>query len=245
MRRRGFTLVELLVVVGIIAVLVALLFPTLAAAREKARAVQCASNLRQVLMGLDLYEAAYQRFPMWASDSYGFLSPPPAPEGRRKTWVDALIDNRFLTGINLKDAQFGVLGCPSVDDNRRQLDRVRLWTSYCPDYGYNHNVHWITELRPGSTEYDFSFHGHRSHMAKNATRKVMLTETWARDIYAVAREDRTIEVTVTPLGHGNLLSGGGDWNSTGGTLMDFRHMNGRAINVAYMAGNVELLTRRP
>jgi prepilin-type N-terminal cleavage/methylation domain-containing protein/prepilin-type processing-associated H-X9-DG protein len=49
--RRAFTLVELLVVVGIVAVLVALLLPSLAKAREQTRRTHCASNLRQVSLG--------------------------------------------------------------------------------------------------------------------------------------------------------------------------------------------------
>ncbi|MEE9403700.1 MAG: type II secretion system protein [Algisphaera sp.] len=59
-RRSGFTLIELLVVLGIIGLLISLLMPALGKARNEARAVACASNLRQVGIGLASYIADHK-----------------------------------------------------------------------------------------------------------------------------------------------------------------------------------------
>ena len=58
--RRGFTLVELLVVIGVIAVLLGLLFPALGRAREAARTTVCLSNLRQITQAAVMYTSDHE-----------------------------------------------------------------------------------------------------------------------------------------------------------------------------------------
>lgn len=65
MRHRAFTLIELLVVIAIIAILAAILFPVFAQAREKARQTVCLSNVRQLTLGVTMYQQDYdERFPI-------------------------------------------------------------------------------------------------------------------------------------------------------------------------------------
>jgi len=61
--RRGFTLVELLVVIAVVSVLVALLLPAIQAARESARRAVCQSNLRQVGLALTAFHEAQKSYP--------------------------------------------------------------------------------------------------------------------------------------------------------------------------------------
>ena len=69
---RGFTLVELLVVIGIIAVLIGMLMPALQAARKQALDAQCKSNMRQIGVALQIY----------ANEWRGWLYPPELGAGR-------------------------------------------------------------------------------------------------------------------------------------------------------------------
>jgi prepilin-type N-terminal cleavage/methylation domain-containing protein/prepilin-type processing-associated H-X9-DG protein len=116
----GFTLVELLVVIGIIAILIGILLPSLSKARKQARTVQCASNLRQIGMAVHNY----------ASDNKGYMIPTvvwgngapdgPAPGATNKDdeWAWLLVAGGYIPDQNIGPAsepsQKTVLVCPEV-----------------------------------------------------------------------------------------------------------------------------------
>lgn len=112
-RRHAFTLVELLVVIGIIAVLVAVLLPVLANARESAKATQCMNNLRQIGQCQAVYlnetKGVYYLPAYWGwtkANPPWIASPPPAgsdPAYPRQWWYQNYFMTRFF-GVKAIDS---------------------------------------------------------------------------------------------------------------------------------------------
>jgi prepilin-type N-terminal cleavage/methylation domain-containing protein len=131
----GFTLVELLVVIGIIALLVAILLPALSRSREQATRTQCASNIRQWGIAYHMYANANRNsFPY-----NGKADPPWCPErGQHLSW-NSSISQQFFQDYLLK--------------NRTLSDRERDNILFCPSQEWHREPGNDPDLRRGLVGY--------------------------------------------------------------------------------------------
>jgi len=117
--RNAFTLVELLVVIGIIAALIAILLPALNRARRAAYAVQCASNMRQIAAGLLMYINANKGVNPPAMISKGAAGDP-YPDGW--FWAAELMHQKYVNAPNILKAS---------DPGKLFFERESVFT--CPE----------------------------------------------------------------------------------------------------------------
>ncbi|MDD5698575.1 MAG: type II secretion system protein [Victivallaceae bacterium] len=159
--KQCFTIIELLVVIGVIAILVSILLPALNRAREKARQIQCAGNLKQIGSAVALYVDDYSGwFPI--SNDNGTI------------WAQAIapyLSINFPVGVNSNYSK-GIFICPS--DQTPQIVNV---SGHNPDYvtvsyGYNSNLQGASLAH----SYD-NWSRQKNSQVKNPSHKVFFADS--------------------------------------------------------------------
>jgi prepilin-type N-terminal cleavage/methylation domain-containing protein/prepilin-type processing-associated H-X9-DG protein len=135
-RRRAFTLIELLIVVGIIAVLIALLLPAIQAAREQARRTQCVNNLLQLGLAMGNYASTHAVLPPGVVNESGPILN--VPHGYHHGWAVQILpfigQNNIYSKFNMQDSVYAASNVTARE--------VHIATFLCPSDG-----------RPGPISY--------------------------------------------------------------------------------------------
>jgi prepilin-type N-terminal cleavage/methylation domain-containing protein/prepilin-type processing-associated H-X9-DG protein len=178
--KRGFTLVELLVVIAIIGVLVALLLPAVQAARESARRMSCASNLRQMGLAMLNYHDQNQVFPM------GVLNTTPnATNGATGNWTWPARILPFIEQSGLYSVlNVGIGNAPSATASTpiSQAVRTPIPIYMCPS-------------DPGDPKQFNRFLNGYAKLNYPATKPMVMWRDWATDAGYPNRSTRLVDVT--------------------------------------------------
>jgi prepilin-type N-terminal cleavage/methylation domain-containing protein len=154
-RARAFTLVELLVVIGIIAVLVAILLPSLNKARQAAESVQCLSNLKQLYLATMFY----------ANDMQGYF--PACPYGQYQYPVPRMLGRASQGYSWIKDPK--IWSCPSDVTDGKNVYPGGYADQFLPaaniSYAYNQTCGMLDNQASAPANY---FQGYRPSKSKTS-----------------------------------------------------------------------------
>jgi prepilin-type N-terminal cleavage/methylation domain-containing protein len=126
----GFTLIELMIVIGIIAVLISLLLPAVQSAREQARRTQCTNNLLQLGVALANYASTHNVLPPGVVNDKGPIEN--MPDGYHHSWVVQILpyfgQNNIYRSIDLRASVYAA--------ENGTVRSVMISTLVCPSDGY-------------------------------------------------------------------------------------------------------------
>ena len=229
-RKKAFTLVELLVVIGIIAVLIAILLPALQKAREQAKQTTCMSNMRQIVQGWLLYAQDNKGGIVFSeTDDRTKTVPPGSPNedlGKLGWVIDTTLDPDKFNSEGAVRAGAMWKYCPAAGTYRCPSSTETLvWRSYSIPTHLNGSMSFIP-----TTPINYRSQPHLypncpiiqkiGQMKKRA--KLILIEEYAADQGA-------------NLGSFLILKTGGAW----GDIPAFFHGRGKATNLAFSDTHVE------
>lgn len=238
MRGAGFTLVELLVVIAVIAVLMGILIPISHTAREQTRAVVCSSNLKQLSLALITYAQENETFPYGFDDSeFGIIIPPGGYPGNAIYDLQGSWWFHSLSGVRGQNYDKGTIHwCPS----RNVRDPFVL----CGNYGVNRA---ICKDALGFTDIEFVGAPLALHQIRRPAETLLITDSG----YSLISWRGAINTTVPPFENtarkGAFYLPGLRINEQRTILpgheadaIDGRHLN-RSVNVGFVDGHVSRL----
>ena len=209
--QRGFTLVELLVVVAIIAILMAILLPALSLAREKAREARCIGNVKDQGVAMEMWINNAGKYPFWDI-------PPMGDAGSLAAWPEMLAMEVAFTPEKLENwrSQLTTQTYPP-ELFTKTLDNIKVFM--CPsDKPHPHRMNKDRADAWGFKPYEYSYGLNRSitngvdwdrapKLDKDTSAQVLIVDglwSWLPGFRALYLDDPNCSFS-QPLGHSNMV----------------------------------------